>query len=42
MAQYHQPDAPAVYRWLAAQLAAGGLSTESSWAAAVADTLEQP
>ncbi len=42
MAQYHQPDAPAVYRWLAAQLAAGGLSTESSWAAAVADTLEKP
>jgi hypothetical protein len=42
MAQYHQPDAPAVYRWLAAQLAANGQSTESSWAAAVADTLEHP
>jgi hypothetical protein len=42
MAQYHQPDAPAVYRWLAAQLAANGLSIESSWAAAVADTLEHP
>jgi hypothetical protein len=41
MAEYHQPDAPAVHRWLAAQLAASGLSSESTWATAVAEALEK-
>ncbi len=41
MAQYHQPDSPAVYRWMAAQLTAANLPLESSWATQVADMLEQ-
>ncbi len=41
MAQYHQPDAAPIYRWIAAQLAATGQPLESGWAAAVADMLEQ-
>ena len=42
MAKYHQPDAPEIYRWMAAQLAAAGQPLESSWAAAVAQGLETP
>jgi hypothetical protein len=42
MAQYHQPDAPEVYRQLAALLAGAGLARESSWATALAEALAVP